>query len=132
MPAGDGTGPFGYGPMTGRGAGYCAGYSVPGYANRIPGRGWFGFGRGRGRGGRGFFRGSGRGWRNWFYATGMPGWSRAGYTGPGYGAYPYPADITPKEELDMLKNEADYYKNQLDDIKNRIDTLEKAQAETKK
>ena len=37
MPAGDGTGPLGFGPMTGRGAGYCAGYPVPGYANVIPG-----------------------------------------------------------------------------------------------
>ena len=37
MPAGDGTGPLGFGPMTGRAAGYCAGYPVPGYANVIPG-----------------------------------------------------------------------------------------------
>jgi len=34
------------GPMTGRAAGFCAGYSVPGYANPILGRGWFGRGRG--------------------------------------------------------------------------------------
>jgi hypothetical protein len=38
MPGGDGTGPAGMGPMTGRAAGYCAGYSVPGFANPIPGR----------------------------------------------------------------------------------------------
>ena len=81
MPAGDGTGPTGQGPMTGRGAGFCAGFGVPGYANR-PGLGGFfsrinpfglfgpgagsaaGFGRGRGRG-RGFGRGRGRG-RRWF------------------------------------------------------------------
>ncbi len=41
MPAGDGTGPFGLGPMTGRQAGYCAGYSLPGYINPIPGRGFW-------------------------------------------------------------------------------------------
>ncbi|NLA86193.1 MAG: DUF5320 domain-containing protein [Clostridiales bacterium] len=29
MPRGDGTGPDGYGPKTGRGAGYCAGFSKP-------------------------------------------------------------------------------------------------------
>lgn len=29
MPQGDGTGPSGKGPMTGRGAGKCAGFSVP-------------------------------------------------------------------------------------------------------
>ncbi|MGI6207796.1 MAG: DUF5320 domain-containing protein, partial [Anaerolineae bacterium] len=42
MPRGDRTGPQGMGPMTGRGAGYCAGYGVPGYANPVGGRG-FGF-----------------------------------------------------------------------------------------
>jgi len=43
MPLGDGTGPAGMGPMTGRAAGYCAGYGVPGYMNPIPGR--LGYGR---------------------------------------------------------------------------------------
>ena len=33
MPRGDGTGPGGMGPMTGRAAGYCAGYNMPGYMN---------------------------------------------------------------------------------------------------
>ncbi|NLX93180.1 MAG: DUF5320 domain-containing protein [Clostridiales bacterium] len=33
MPTGDGTGPNGLGPMTGRGAGYCAGSHQPGYLN---------------------------------------------------------------------------------------------------
>ncbi|MCK4550655.1 MAG: DUF5320 domain-containing protein [Candidatus Aenigmarchaeota archaeon] len=58
MPGGDGTGPRGMGPMTGRRAGYCTGYNMPGYANAIPGRGAFGMGRrffARGRGfGAGF------------------------------------------------------------------------------
>lgn len=31
MPRGDGTGRFGFGPMSGRGFGYCAGYRNPGY-----------------------------------------------------------------------------------------------------
>ena len=55
MPRGDRTGPCGAGAMTGRGAGFCAGFGVPGYAN--PGRGViggpgraFGAGRGIGRG----------------------------------------------------------------------------------
>ena len=38
MPRGDGTGPAGMGPMTGRAAGYCAGYPVPGYMNPVGGR----------------------------------------------------------------------------------------------
>jgi hypothetical protein len=43
--------------MTGRAAGYCAGYSVPGFMNPTAG-----YGRGGGRGrGRGFGRGWGRG-----------------------------------------------------------------------
>lgn len=59
MPRGDGTGPAGLGPMTGRGLGLCAGYSTPGYM--VPS---WGLGRGGGRGrGRGFWRGCGRGGR---------------------------------------------------------------------
>jgi len=38
MPRGDGTGPAGLGPMTGRAAGYCAGYGVPGFMNPNGGR----------------------------------------------------------------------------------------------
>jgi len=41
MPAGDGTGPGGMGPMTGRAAGFCAGFPVPGYMNRLAGRAGF-------------------------------------------------------------------------------------------
>jgi len=37
MPRGDGTGPMGFGPMTGRAAGYCAGYPVPGFMNPMGG-----------------------------------------------------------------------------------------------
>ncbi len=95
MPAGDGTGPVGLGPMTGRAAGYCAGYGVPGFMNPLPARGlwtrppfglagypgafgygpWVPYGAPRalspyrlGRGwGRGF--GRGRGWgRGWWFA----------------------------------------------------------------
>lgn len=37
MPGGDRTGPAGTGALTGRGLGFGAGYSIPGYMNRIPG-----------------------------------------------------------------------------------------------
>jgi len=80
MPGGDRTGPWGRGPMTGRRAGYCAGFSVPGYANPIPGSGGMGCGRGWGRG---------RGWRNWYRATGLPGWVRADYGYPAFGGWAY-------------------------------------------
>jgi len=54
MPNGNGTGPAGTGPMTGRGAGYCAGNNAPGW--QTPGGG--GMQRGFRRSGkpRGFFR----------------------------------------------------------------------------
>ena len=124
MPRGDGTGPMGLGPMTGRAAGYCAGYNVPGYMNPVPGRGAIGWG-----GGRGFGRGRGgpRGWRHWYYATGMPGWQRAslGYPAFGAGGYPYAPNFTPKEEMDMLKDQAQILKQQLQDIQEHISTLEK-------
>lgn len=119
MPFGDGTGPQGMGPMTGRTAGYCAGYPVPGYMNPIPGRGWFGFGRGRGRG-----------WRNWYYATGMPGWMRAGYGMPAYGgwippqAYPFAPTPKPEDEIEVLKEQSEFLKQSLEEIRNRINDLE--------
>jgi len=52
MPRGDRTGPLGMGPMTGRAAGYCAGYPVPGFANPLGRRPYglaypaYGYGRG--------------------------------------------------------------------------------------
>jgi len=111
MPGGDRTGPMGMGPMTGRGAGFCAGYGAAGYANAVPSRG-MGFGRGRG------FGGGGRGWRHWFYATGMPGWMRSG----GYPAANQATD--PEMEKRVLKNQADALQSELDSVKNRLSEIE--------
>lgn len=125
MPRGDGTGPMGFGPMTGRAMGYCAGYPTPGYMN-------YGWGRVGGRG-RGFYgRGGGRGWRNRYYATGLPGWARAGwgvpyYANPDYRAYP--AEFTPKQEIEALKEQAQFLKEELEGIQNRIESLEKIKTE---
>jgi hypothetical protein len=113
MPRGDGTGPEGFGPMTGRRAGYCAGYDVPGYENPMPGRG-FGLGRGRGRG---------RGWRHWYYATGLPGWARFGYA-PTWGAPPA-QPLTREQETEFLKSQAGGLQQELDAISQRIAELEK-------
>jgi len=109
MPLGDRTGPAGLGPMTGRGAGYCAGYSVPGYMNTVPGRGG-GFGRGWGRG---------------------FGWRRSGYPyGVSYGyGVPYPERISSEQEADMLKQQAEAVENELEAIRKRMKELE---AEAKK
>ena len=139
MPGGDGTGPMGLGPMTGRAAGYCAGYSVPGYMNPIAGRGYFG--RGRGTYGRG-----GRGRRNWYYATGLPGWARAAQGLPAWGgrmagpygvpyAYPYNpwgAEITPQQEAQMLKDQARAMQEEINSINQRIAELESAAAKDNK
>ncbi len=133
MPSGDRTGPVGAGPRTGRTAGYCAGYGMPGFMN--PGYGWergYGFGRGYGRGrGMGFGRGGGRGWRHRYYATGVPGWARGSF---GYGAQfweapPPPAEMPaegdPQAELTELKGQSRHLEDTLDQIRRRIEELEK-------
>ncbi len=124
MPRGDGTGPAGLGPMTGRAAGYCAGYPVAGYMNPVPGRGYFGWGRGFGG------RGGGRGRRNWYYATGLTGWQRAAVGMPPFASgYVDAPDVPPAQEAEMLRNQAGAIKSELREIENRIAVLEKAQAE---
>ncbi len=126
MPGGDGTGPMGMGSMTGRAAGYCAGYTTPGYANPVPGRGRrFGFGRGGGRG-RGL--GRGLGWRHGWFGYG-PAW---GYP---YGAVPYYGDpsaseLTPQQEAEMLRKEAKAMQDEINSINQRISELESAAKKT--
>ena len=112
MPRGDKSGPQGAGPMTGRGAGYCAGYDAPGYANPVPGRG-AGMGGGRGRG-----RGGARGWRHWFHATGLPRFARSAAP---WGAPP----VTEAQETEALKAQANWLGEQLESIQQRLSELEK-------
>ncbi|NLO89199.1 MAG: DUF5320 domain-containing protein [Clostridia bacterium] len=113
MPRGDRTGPYGFGPMTGRGAGYCAGYNIPGFANPLPVK------RFAGRGGRGH--------RNWYYATGLAGWQRAPMGLPTWGGFVSPSpssfEISKEKELEMLKKQAEYFEECLGDIKKRIKEL---------
>jgi hypothetical protein len=121
MPRGDSTGPMGMGAMTGRQAGYCAGYNMPGYLNNAGGRGMgMGFGRGANFGGRG--GGSRR--RNRFFATGVPG--RAWFGGP---AAPF-QQTDPETEKQALKSQAEYLQSEMDAIKKRLDELN-AKAQTK-
>lgn len=122
MPGGNGRGPAGMGPMTGRAAGYCAGNRVPGFAN--PGYGGWGYGRG---GGYGY---GGHGWRNQYYATGLTGWQRWG--GPYSAAAPvYAPTYAPntagysrENELKALKGNAEYMEDSLAEINRRIKDLE--------
>ena len=117
MPRGDATGPIGMGPMTGRGAGYCAGLGAPGYMNHIPARRFgAGFGRGAGFGGRGG-RGGGFGFGNRFYAAAIPGWRRTDE----YSAAVVPPD--PHEEQQALRTQAEFLQRELDAIKKRLDEL---------
>jgi hypothetical protein len=95
MPRGDGTGPMGMGPMSGRAAGYCAGYGVPGAYNPMY-RGT-GFGRARG-------------FRRMHYATGVPGWG--GYA-PGI------------KERDFLNQQVESLEDQLQQLKKRLSEIEK-------
>ena len=108
MPFGNRTGPRGEGPLTGRGAGHCAGYAAPGYASWGPGRG-VGYAGAWGRG---------RGHRHWYYATGLPGWAR------GAGGYDTPAMPGVPSESQTLKGQAELLQSQLDLVNQRINELE--------
>jgi len=121
MPWGDGTGPMGFGPRTGRGAGYCAGYGVPGYMNpgvgAAPRWGWR-YGAGRGWG-----------WRNMYWATGLPGWYRAQMGMWAYGGrVGTPPTANPQNEREFLQQQAEFLQRQLDAIRKRLDELSKDQS----
>jgi len=97
MPRGDRTGPMGIGPMTGWGAGYCSGHTVPG-------KGGVGFGRGRGCG-------LGMGWRH--------GWA--------FREFPFvsqPVNYSQLDEISSLKKRARYLGDVLQFINSRISELE--------
>ena len=116
MPGGDRTGPMGMGPRTGRAAGYCSGFGVPGYANPGPGRG---FGRGWGMGwGRGFGRGFGRGWGRGFWGAGYGAWGAAAPQVPVVGP------VSVKDEMEVLKSQSEYLEKSLTSIRERIAELE--------
>lgn len=104
MPRGNGTGPMGAGPMTGRVTGYCAGFAAPGFANFIGGGG---LGRGMGQSGRGGGRGMRFGFRNRFYAP---------------EAVQTPA-ISADQEKEYLANEAKALENELETVKKRLNEL---------
>ena len=121
MPGGDGTGPRGQGPMTGRGMGYCAGYSVPGYMNSSPRLGLgrrFGSGRGMGRGfGRGF------GWRRFDFAPAEPILQQQPI-------YPKQPKLSKEQEMQILEQESKaveeeqkILKEELSNIRKRIDEI---------
>ncbi len=108
MPGFDGTGPWGAGPMTGGGRGFC---NPAGYAGPV--QGWYGRGGGRGFGrGRGPGRGRGFGWR----------WAPPhNYYDAPYGA---PPPMSREHEIDFLQNQAQAIKDELEDIEARLGELQ--------
>jgi hypothetical protein len=95
MPKGNHYGPYGYGPMSGHGMGFCGGYEMPGYAAT---------------GCRPMRRGHRFG-----------GWGRDMY----YAAFemPYPED-NPEEKLDMLRTRQTWLEGQLNEVQQEISELE--------
>jgi len=91
--------------MTGRGAGYCGGNDMPGYA-QLGNRMGLAFRRGFG---------GGRGWHHRYNATGLPGWQRVIIN-------PAPSQ---EQDLTWLTQEASQLKEQLDALNRRIDELKK-------
>lgn len=108
MPARDGTGPWGAGPRTGGGRGWCA---VPRGAGTVPA----GFGFGRGWRGRGFRCG----WVPW------GGFGRVGF-GPG-GARRAAGPLSREEELRWLKGYTADLEQALEQARKSMAALEQEQ-----
>jgi len=104
MPGGDGSGPLGQGPLTGRAMGRCAGYASGGYQS-APGRGSM-------RRFPSFGRGGGRGWRNRFYDTGEPYWRR--------GVIPPAEGWEGQSEIDLLSSRVEAVARVIEDIASRV------------
>ncbi len=120
MPFGDRSGPRGYGPQTGRGFGFCAGFHSPGYT-KGPGMGR-GYRRGPGFGGGfggGFGRRSGRrfsyGWDDPYIEREPMYYGRAG---------PY-AEPTKEEESSYLNRLVESLENELKAVKARLTEVTK-------
>lgn len=98
---------MGQGPKTGRGAGFCSGYQVPGYANgAVYGYGG-GFGRGYGRGAGAGHRGAWGAGRGFF----RNGWA-------------FGFDSVPVNERDALLTQSEYLEKELQAIKLRLEALD--------
>ena len=100
MPRGDGRGPKGTGPMTGRGAGFCSGSGAPGFTNRAAsflGGSFFG---GRSCGIRGF-AGRGNGFKRGYQAFNQQGFEEL-------------------NDINYLKSREEYLENELSALKQKI------------
>ncbi len=116
MPGFDGTGPWGLGPRTGGGRGFCPPGAGSGYGYQ---RGGF-YGVGRGGlpwgGGRGRTWGGGRGW-----------WWRGRFVPPTWGwyAHPYPSwSISSQDEAQFLRDEIKFLEERMAQMQQRLNELE--------
>jgi hypothetical protein len=110
MPFGDGTGPRGEGPLTGRAMGRCAGYPAGGYATTRGHGAGYGFRRG----------GGGLGWRNRYPDTVYP--RRFGY---------YNTPVQVPSETESLKNQVSVIADTIEQIAFRVNQLLKRKTEEK-
>lgn len=112
MPRGDGTGPMGIGPMTGRAAaGRCAEYSMPGFMNEVSSGRGLRMGRGRGGScGKGMGMGLGMG-------------RRYGCVSRNDVAMANPIPYAPQDEITVLKNQVKFFSEALENINSRISDL---------
>lgn len=101
MPRGDGTGPMGMGPMTGRRAGFCTGSAAPGAMNAPGAYGSFGCRRGGG-----MLRGAGFQTRNRFMAQ-------------SYNDVTVPT----ANEQELLTNQMNFLEKQLQQVKQRLESI---------
>lgn len=107
MPRGNRTGPWGMGPRTGRGMGYCTGHPMPGYMYPPAGAGHPG----------------GHGWRHMYYATGLPGWMRPSWLG-GWGEVPpAPCALPAEVEEGFLRRQAEWLRSALEQVERRLEEL---------
>lgn len=121
MSAGNGRGPVGAGPMTGRGAGYCAGYSAPGCADPVRGGGFYGQGRGAG----------GRGRRNQLNASGAASRGRGFRNFQRRNEAEFDSsvpDFSSENELRLLKEQAEFMQKELASVNERMKELESLSA----
>jgi hypothetical protein len=128
MPRGDRTASMG--GMTGRAAGYCAGFGMAGYEGPAAEH----------RFGRRYFRdcravdcgfGGRRGWRNWLFATDLPRWMRFGrYATSNETRIPFQKP-DPEIEKQALKNRVQILQAELASIEKRLTELD-AETEEKK
>lgn len=113
MPRGDRTGPLGTGAMSGRAAGFCAGFQTAGYAHPAAVCG-AGMRLGRGGGGWGGPAAGGRGWRCRSWTTGRMGRMP-------YGGYaPAPQPLNPELEKEFLRNRSQLLQSELEVVNKRL------------